>query len=526
VLAHFCLRIGDPCPWRSINENTIISGDTSSEVAAAQITRWLQTCSESHRRCRDTFAPQSLPTRVVEILGPKSARLKVTSEDERGLYTTLSHAWGNGNTIKTQASNLPSYKENIPWNGLPKTFREAIQVTLRLGLRYIWIDSLCIIQDDDVDWRNEGSRMASVYSQSYLTIAATKSSNSRGGCFAVSSPQYIGHTYELKDSHGDGYTIHVRHQLEHRQTTEFPLLGRGWVFQERLLSPRILHFGPEELLWECMSCYTCECGNWNDHYILRKSEVSYRRKPPSPTARWHEIVDEYSGKLLTFDTDVFPALQGIAKQSQEQRQCAYYAGLWEDSLPKDLLWYRPSPGIETRKWRAPSWSWASGIGNVTWGDMDDKFTSYFSVVKISTEPVGADSLGELKGGSVTLTGPCVLTTIRDRDDGSGPSYTLRAQEPRKERGGDPSFRFYPDFANTRIPSTDAPLTLMKAARSQAWWDDDGQHDFLVFKCVDSTQDIYERVGLASLYGKFDWTKRRRFLHEFDRAAMERTLTVI
>jgi hypothetical protein len=487
--------------------------------------QWIQTCSSSHKECQGVSKPQNLPTRVVEIQDAERVRLKITTEDEVAMYTTLSHAWGNGNTVQTTKLTLPCYQDQIPWDHMPKTFQEAIQITFSLGLKYIWIDSLCIIQDDDADWRKEGSRMAFIYSQSYLTIAATKSSSSAGGCFSVSSPRYLGSRYDVKDSYGDGYTIHAHPQLKHDQDTEFPLLRRGWVFQERLLSPRILHFGPEEMLWECMSYWTCECNFWVDYSIVRKSKEWWRKKGDSPAVRWQKIVEEYSSKLLTFEADIFPALQGVSKHLQGQRNCAYYAGLWEDTILKDLLWFRWFPAIRTQAWRAPSWSWAAGKGGAVWTDMKGKFTPYFSVLEISTESIGTDPLGGLKSGSLRLRGNCTTTIIQTGEDGYGLSFIPPPEKSRKGERESPRLHLYMDYRASWILLAGVSLLLMKAARSQPSFSKHGQYDFMIFRHLVST-DTYERVGLATLDRRTSWKKKRQFMYEFDRAAEETTFTVI
>jgi len=537
------------CPW-PLGERPTISGDTGSDRATAQISRWLQTCSYSHKSCNGVSEPQMLPTRVLEILSQRMVRLKVTNKAEAARYTTLSHAWGNGNTAQTTSSTLPSFQNNIPWELLPKTFQEAIQVTLRLGLKYIWIDSLCIVQDNVEDWRQEGSQMSSIYSRSYLTIAATKSSSSDGGCFTVSDPRYVSRTYKLKDAYCEEYTIHVRDELDYTTVKSgspsrlpvplyLPLLSRAWVFQERLLSTRILHFGPQKLMWECFSCSTCECGSPWDGYTISTKYKSLPWKPDLDTLsnirRWHATVVEYSTKMLTVDTDIFPALQGISKRvKEEQRKCAYYAGLWEDSLPQDLLWYTMVSGTRTQQWRAPSWSWASVKGHVKWRSATSDFEALFSVLEISTEPIGSNLLGGLRSGSLNLKGPCVTTSIQLEANHSDPCYTLLLRTPGYLRSDGPLFQFYPDFADTCAILGDAPLMLMKAARTQSYMNKDGDYtsrgqcdyDFLVFEYVDTAKSVCKRVGLADLCAQLSWRKNRSFLDHFDQAAKEITFTVI
>jgi hypothetical protein len=164
----------------------------------------------------------------------------------------------------------------------------------------------------------------------------------------------------------------------------FPLLRRGWVYQERLLSPRVLHFTSHELYWECREGSYCECRHVN---LTRQDVIGkywYRSTTDAPnirhaipleqstpssmslTERWTEIIMEYSRLQLSFQYDRLPALSGIAKEMQKHRADQYLAGLWEDDLPAALLWYRksvwlgdPRGSARPQEYTAPTWSWAS-----------------------------------------------------------------------------------------------------------------------------------------------------------------------
>jgi hypothetical protein len=141
-----------------------------------------------------------------------------------------------------------------------------MQLALKLGFRYIWIDSLCIIQDDAEDWEVQSALMSEIYQNAVLTLAATSSKGDNEGCCIRSSQR--AHALEITLPEDVGTCrIAVRKPLNHfdAQTTDslidhFPLLTRGWAFQERLLSPRVLHICESELVWECREASACECG--------------------------------------------------------------------------------------------------------------------------------------------------------------------------------------------------------------------------------------------------------------------------
>jgi len=218
-----------------------------------------------------------------------------------------------------------------------------------------------------------------------------------------------------------------------------PLLQRAWAFQERLLSKRLVHFGDEELHWECLSKTTCECDHLTPYNFLKMELMKgipatyYRGKVEkddpvlSPQHRWRQIVIQYCLLSLSYDKDAFPAIQGVAKCFQAERGCAYYAGLWEDTLLHDLLWYHREGTTKFVPYRAPSWSWASNyypkdargqtIGSrnaeMRWFDFSKAtLEEKACVVSVSTIPVGRDPFGEISSGILRLRGRCLHAAER------------------------------------------------------------------------------------------------------------------
>ncbi|RSM18499.1 hypothetical protein CDV31_002635 [Fusarium ambrosium] len=157
----------------------------------------------------------------------------------------------------TTRDNLRRHLEGgIDLGNLPKTFQDAIKIARELKVRYLWIDALCIIQneDDHEDWKRECGNMASIYRNSYLTVAATWANSATGGCFITPDPGVVtGPIMMRKVSHFP--FIPTLENLE-----DFPILTRAWTYQERLLAPRVIYFGHQEILWDCLERHTCECG--------------------------------------------------------------------------------------------------------------------------------------------------------------------------------------------------------------------------------------------------------------------------
>lgn len=181
---------GKPAPWSAIGTSNIVPERLDVEVAKNQALKWLHECEDKqkHRDCRRREQITKLPTRVLD-LGEKPTLqdpiklVEIEGIDRKAKYMTLSHCWGQVQFITTTRGTIEKRKAGIQLEDLPQTFKDAVSLTRSLGIQYLWIDSLCIIQQDKKDWEIEAGRMRSVYANSYLNIAATGSSSGSGGCF-------------------------------------------------------------------------------------------------------------------------------------------------------------------------------------------------------------------------------------------------------------------------------------------------------------------------------------------------------
>lgn len=462
-------------------------------------------------------------------------------------YACLSHCWGKSQIITTKEANLLSYQQGIPFSILPKTFQEAIIVALRLGVSYIWIDSLCIIQDSAEDWSSESKEMAGIYGNAAFTIAASKAHGPQDGCFSVAPTQHIGKDFEVTDADtGAAITVFVRKPIDHNV---LPLLKRGWVFQERFLSKRVLHFTNEEIVWECKECTTCECTHaltaWSAGDSL-DSKARYHSSLRSASRAtlddtWRSMVAKYSGLNLTFEKDIFPALSGLAQDMEKYGMTShrfhsypwrssepeYFAGTWLHGLPIDLLWrintslHAPRP----RQWRAPSWSWASTVSPVKYETMGGRLITTGAVIKthvrievISTHPLSTDKSGELSSASLTLRGSLATATPyygSGRVD--GPYVEVKGQKGLSPIWDDPVIdsKLSADLGST------VHLLKMATTNSHGKGEPDEYEPeliFLVLNCVDEKEMTFERVGFLSTY----WPKEKE--KWFDEP--ERTITII
>ncbi|GAB7362985.1 hypothetical protein MBLNU230_g3280t1 [Neophaeotheca triangularis] len=321
---------------------------SSWTVAKEQALSWLQDCTKIHTKCR-THEDCILPTRVIHVGASESEVRLIESNGRVGKYACLSHCWGQTPSIKLLKSNRQAFLKHISWDELQLTYKDAISWCRDLKIPYIWIDSLCIVQDDIQDWNRESVKMAAVYGCCYLTLAASAASNHDEGCRVKLPQDFCAYTGPDGATRRAAVTV-TKHGLElgtFRSGGSAPLLKRAWVLQELALSPRVLYFGSSELGFECNSGSTCQCG--------QKIEPSLSQAMPSPRDlmnlvawaqddSWAALVEFFSRMQLSRPTDRLPAISGLAFRTYERRRDRgrssdeYLAGLWRNTFIVDLGW--------------------------------------------------------------------------------------------------------------------------------------------------------------------------------------------
>ncbi|KAL2165946.1 hypothetical protein VTG60DRAFT_3566 [Thermothelomyces hinnuleus] len=521
------------------------AGDTSFEHSFIRARTWIRECLDKHPLC-GKGEPTPLPTRVLDLgeeeeeddddddddddstdkeeggereereeekEGKKTAgktgqrvvrvvRLVEPAPGQTGRYMCLSHSWGGEQVLTTTTANAEEHlTAGIPDDRLPATFRDACDIARRLGVRFLWIDSLCILQDSPADWEAEAGRMGSVYRNSWLTIFAAASSSPSSGIYRRGQAVRIAVDDEDEDEDEDEdnddddddevtseaaaeaeavkvlfpeaaelrrrLRLSLRFKIVHpkdlsspradptKQRTSLPLLSRAWAYQERLLAPRVLHFGPQEVLWECAQLLDCDCGGAAttvadaaaprhmstcasrdttgqlppkiSHYAAlylggvvsagngggaaskKKKKVAEPKRRSKLLARWEEMVEEYTHRSLTFPSDRLPAFSGVAAEMVAALggSTRYLAGQWEETLPAALLYERADPNhaarLTVRDPRpAPSWSWASVDGPVrfliplagppAWAEP----VVHAAVLEVRCVPAGRDERGRVR----------------------------------------------------------------------------------------------------------------------------------
>ncbi len=244
------------------------SSDECTELAAS----WIKDCAENHKDCLQ-FDKTPLPTRVIAVGSDLEEPCLYASKKEDANYVALSHCWGGIVPMTTTLETLEQRQRQIRFSELPKTFQDAITITRKLKVPYIWIGSLCIIQDSAEDWETEAATMGTVYRNSLVCIAADGADNSLGGCFVKGHPS---RNLDIccipcPGVSGKESSIHVRkrpnlmggsgfaHVQPGTEAAVSKLDTRGWVLQEQALARRTIHYTVAEMSWDCATSFQCEC---------------------------------------------------------------------------------------------------------------------------------------------------------------------------------------------------------------------------------------------------------------------------
>ncbi|KAF2193001.1 HET-domain-containing protein [Zopfia rhizophila CBS 207.26] len=425
-------------------------GSTGSDASVHLALSWLKTCMKEHKACKQFGGLVSdLPTRVVDV-GPSDGtippRLYVSRPGQKAIYLTLSHRWGTSQICKTTKRRLEDFQRQLPMNELTDTFKDAIKITQKFGFRYLWIDSLCIVQDDEVDWRSEAPKMGAIYRHGILNLAAIDSDTQ--GCFrdrdgAVNRPCKINIKFPEKYIPvGHGGPIHAvappnLGPKKPSQGYRGPLDTRAWVLQEYILSCRTLNFGKKMISWSCPSMMASEtlpegaklgdigindAGSFVQEFqnglsgMKTQSKDAESKERPVFERSWFLTVEAYTRRDITFQTDRLTALAGLATQYKEAAGDEYLAGIWKENILDGLLWSvwaRGCPSVSNTaaqkgdhgpygerytEFQAPSFSWASIKG----------FIRYFEQYA-QDERVGQMHIAEVVDASVSPSHPSIVS---------------------------------------------------------------------------------------------------------------------
>ncbi|KAG4442691.1 hypothetical protein IFR05_001798 [Cadophora sp. M221] len=412
----------------------------SSEGSMVLMKGWLRNCLSNHPTCKNPGS-NFLPTRLISIPQPhenqETVHLWNTKNQKVVPYAALSYCWGQQGQVTTSGRNLQSHLDGIAVKSLPQTIQDAIEVARNLAIPNLWIDSLCISQDDPIEKATEISRMPLVYSQATLTIAASRSSSVHEGfvgdrcdVFDLPDMDHIQLPYRCLD--GTCETIAVFPRFDEASFFTEPLDERAWALQERFLSSRLLEFGCMQTRWTCQlkedaisadgyRSILDERYDELDHLsrttlsLLRGGKIASTEPPEyfitDLYELWRSLVKKYCDRELTLKSDRLPAISGLATRFADLLpDDQYCAGMWKYPLHRDLLWYNSSPyspdipgGIGEPS-QGPSWSWGSTSGAITILGAVPR-DSVFDIIDCNTVTVeGGGLYGAVTAGNLTVSG--------------------------------------------------------------------------------------------------------------------------
>lgn len=451
----------------------MLSACTNDQSCWDQVAKWMDKCCSDHGSCREAQLPNWAPSRLVDVSQYEQGIVRVvTSSTIPGIssqgYVALSHCWGKQEFLVMRRHNSNKFQEGLNLYTLAPNFQDAIFATWKLGMRYVWIDSLCILQGCKKDWEHEAALMNKVYRHAWLTLAAAATHNAYGGLFTTRDPDQVGScpvTINLGGEEPLKCTM-VHSDMWETEIRQAPLNQRAWVVQERLLAPRTLYFGNNQLFWECRELHACEVlpngippqllsgitePDAVDLAPIKSFETALKRLQDNTPCYedgsrstggmpqyesvyevWNEILKTYARCALTNPDDKLVAISGVVKSFANTVGDEYIAGLWRGNFLNGLLWhildlitamYRGEdywPSVRPKRYRAPSWSWAS-VDGPTQGylfeyELSDPFVEILDII---TEHKGDDPTGELKHACLHLRGHLIKTRRKPGGYASG-----------------------------------------------------------------------------------------------------------
>ena len=482
----------------------------------------------AHTECSSS-SRSYVPTRLIDVGPPDGSIDPMLVETADGLlsggglcdaylkYATLSHCWGQTEHLTTTLSTINDRKVSIPFSSLNQTFKDACKVTRAFELRYLWIDSLCIIQDSLRDWEQESSRMGFVYGNSFLNIAADAADDGDQGFLPAKEP--IGLPYRIKVSGQAEFQGQLwLRPLSFKRFLSYSgnLRRRGWVLQEYVLSPRSLRYGLYGVTWECRQHSRYDDDVMHDENPMRRAARELKTFPcllkgsdvkmPEVMNIWHRMVQEYSKKGLTRETDRLPAISGLAASIHHATQERYLAGMWACDLPAALQWIPEGALWRTAHYLAPSWSWASSHKDCIIIYPETSVAFRVQILDVKVTPLGRDPFGRVSGGYIRLEGLLQKASFKVDDPSPvtvdilfGPDQALVCSCPREYVDVEKSPQIWCLLLGGALPETEESLQELKLKSA------------LVLEEVEGNQSVFRRLSIrtGTWSTDYDWKGAER-----------------
>lgn len=395
-----------------------------------------------------------LPTRVIDVGEMNLRPFLYLSRGEVGVWVALSYYWGGETDFKLTQATDEAMCGGISLETFPKTLRDSVYITRALGLRYLWIDALCIFQDSKTDWEIEAPKMGEYYTNAILTVVAGTSSSVNEGIFHQREGRKNSWNLPWRNDIVNGKPIESVVVLQSYHRTEdlddLPAphncfwAQRGWTLQEDLLSWRTLSYTSNEIIWQCRTCKSWETGTTTKQgpreTFVRFKQILAEPSPGHATTRspaqqariyeaWYNAVSLYSVRTLTYLEDRLPAISGIAQKIAIETEDRYFAGLWEKDMLYGLLW-SPNPHeglskkprtdlVQSSHYIGPSWSWVSLNASIHVNSMRTarrETIQYIAQIKeVALDYATPSKFGAVSGGTIAIEGPCYISDPSAKD---------------------------------------------------------------------------------------------------------------
>lgn len=544
-------------------KETIKMNSTADDHVIDQAKLWWEACIRKHK-CQPVSCSYK-PTRLLRLEHKSNDTvIWLVTVTQPVQYVTLSHRWSKETEeislswsnlhrrmergiLATELPRLSKFAFTLPalrflcsvWISLPLVtpskidiVQDVIYVLRRFRIEYLWIDSFCIIQGDDGDWRREAGSMASIYKNAAFTISATKSKGSYDSLF--SDPTGTATGVYLGTLPG-GFTVRIEEYPRHpfyylgsdvgHYMDDEGLLGRGWVYQEVLLSPRTLFFLNHEIMWRCQEYRVCQCARYDadedvDDCIIMAEEGSTERYHVAQTKSrqlssrpWPNVIEDYATRQFTYPKDRLAALAGVAEEYANETQWTYICGLWQENISQNLLWHRHErDSLKARPdWseNIPTWSWASMSSLPDFRSCDANSVELKSYHAVYNDKEENPYLGDVKDAVLTIEGhvaPAKL--IRMSDHHKLPGITLAPGNTPEAKYGVVLMPYLVSLTEDCVLDESIlgkPDVLLLGFLNTHWC--------LVLRCVDNISETYKRLGVlfpktSRDMGEINWIRRQ------------------